>query len=126
MDSIGRLGHCENASLDPARIEALIRDMGAPSAERHIGRAIDEIADWLSLAEASYRTGDLASVTRCAKYAGRAARMIGLVTLSRVAEDVAICVSTGDGAALGATLARLVRLSDGTPGVIGESWSASF
>lgn len=125
MESTARLYVSERTEIDPHRINVLVRDMGSPSAERLVGRAMDEIADRLSIARAAYHSGDPAGVARSVRHMVPAARAIGLISIARVATDVLHSCESGDGAALAATLARLERLTDGAICAIGEAWSAS-
>ncbi len=112
MNDLGRLRHCETARLDRERLETLIIELGEPGAERLVGRALDTIAVRLNRCERAWRTGDTDRLVTSADDLATCAERIGLVTLERVARDVISSADCGDGPALGATLARLVRIGE--------------
>ena len=62
---------------------------------------------------------EIAAIPRLAIEIASLGDGIGLCTLASVARAVARCAETGDGAALGATLARLGRVADRS---ISEIW----
>lgn len=125
MNVPARLKPIERNEINPKRIDTLVRDMGSPSAERLVGRAVEEIADRLAILEAAYHAGDPDGAVRSASHVIPVARAIGLETVARVAADVMATARSGDDAALGATVSRLLRLGDGAIHAIGEAWSAT-
>lgn len=112
MSELGRLRHSETVRLDRLRLEELVAELGEPGAERLVGRALDTIAVRLNRCERSWRNGDGGRLVDSAKDLARCAERIGMVTLDHVARDVIVTAEAGDSAALGATLARLVRLGE--------------
>ncbi len=126
MQKTGRITVCERPEIDTALLAALVRDLGVSSAERHVGRSVDEISDWVAMAQASYLSDDAEGTVRAARHLMPVAQGVGLVRIARVAADVAETASHGDHAALAATLSRLVRLSDGAVHAIGDAWSATL
>lgn len=98
--------------MDRARLAALVCELGEPGAERLVGRALDTIAIRLNRCERAWRSGDFARLIASAEDLATCADQIGFVTLERVAQDVISTASSGDTAALGATLARMVRIGE--------------
>ena len=94
------------------RLEKLVVELGEPGAERLVGRALDTIAVRLNRCERAWRNGDYSRLAESANDLATCAERIGLVTLERVARDVIGTVCAGDAAALGATLARMVRIGE--------------
>lgn len=119
------LVHRETMTFDTDVLDAMALDLGIQSVERRVGAALDDIFDGLCrvrIARAQGRRGDvhgeLGSIAA-------SARAIGLGQLARVADDAATASDRADGAAAGATLARLERLFDGAAQAIGRGWSAT-
>lgn len=112
MSEVARLRHCETTRLDRVRLEMLVVELGEPGAERLVGRALDTIAVRLNRCERAWRSGDRGRLVTSAEDLSKCAERIGLVTLDRVARDVIGSARAGDDAALGATLARLVRIGE--------------
>lgn len=90
----------------------LVIELGEPGAERLVGRALDTIAVRLNRCERAWRSNDMERLVASAEDLAACAERIGLVTLDRVARDVIGSAMAGDTAALGATLARLVRIGE--------------
>jgi hypothetical protein len=124
MGTVTRLLPVERAEIDARRVNALIRDMGQPSAERLFGRALDEIEDRLRAAEGAIKNGDFRSVARALRQIVPIAGAVGLSGIGRVASMAAKTAEAGDGQALAATLCRIDRLSHAAVRAIGETWAA--
>ncbi len=112
MSEVGRLRHYETARFDRIRLEELILELGEPGAERLVGRALDTIAVRLNRCERAWRSDDHERLISSADDLAKCAERIGLVTLDRVARDVILATRASDSPALGATLARLVRVGE--------------
>jgi HPt (histidine-containing phosphotransfer) domain-containing protein len=124
MRKVTRLVPFERTEIDARRVLALVRDMGHPSAERLIGRALDEIDDRLQAVDRAVCRGDLRGAAQRARQLATVADAAGLTGVTHVARMVADAAEAGDGPALGATLSRLSRLADGAVCAIGEAWAA--
>lgn len=96
--------------LDPAPLARLYADTGPEGAEDAVCRALEEISHRLRLVARAHRTGDTARLGTEAEGIVRAARAIGLIDLAASAEHAAGCARGRDGAALGATVGRLLRV----------------
>jgi HPt (histidine-containing phosphotransfer) domain-containing protein len=116
----------ERAEIDTRRVNALIRDMGQPSVERLLGRALDEIEERLRAADAAAARGDLRTAAKAVRQIVPIAGAVGLSGIARVATMSARTAEAGDGPALGATLSRIQRLGDAAVRAIGEAWAAQF
>jgi hypothetical protein len=110
-EDVGRLDHVEDVRLDPACLVALFRDLGVLGAESVLSRAMAEIERRLVLLDGPYRAGAWGDLARGARGLSAISEQVGMIALARVARDVATCAARGDGAALGATLARLDRVA---------------
>ena len=112
VTAVSRIRHREVARLDADRLQHLVEEYGEPGAERFVGRALEAIAVRLSKAERAWRRGDSVRLCQGARELSDIAGQIGLPSLQRVAMDVSRVAIAGDSAALGATVARMVRLGE--------------
>jgi hypothetical protein len=124
MRKVTRLQPVERAEIDARRVNALIRDMGQPSAERLFGRALDEIADRLQAADRAAARGDCRAAAKAVRQIVPIAGAVGLSAIARVAAMSAKTADAGDGPAFAATLCRVERLSHAAVRAIGEAWAA--
>lgn len=104
----------ETARLDHARLEHLYVQLGPSGADGVVARAMEELAARLARVERLFRRGDLAEMQRAARSMIAISEQIGMVTFARVACDVVALAGTEDAAALGASVARLVRIGEGS------------
>jgi hypothetical protein len=112
MTRLTRLGPEEPIRLERERLAALYASLGRPQAEEIICRAMEELATRLALLERAHAAADYPALARGARGVVAIAGQVGMSTLARVAGDVALCAERRDPPALGATLARLMRISD--------------
>lgn len=94
------------------RLEQLYMQLGSAGAEDVVCRALEELAVRLTHTERFYRSGALSDMRKSARSLIAIADQVGMGTLARVAGDVTGCIDAGDGTALAATLARLLRIGD--------------
>jgi hypothetical protein len=102
----------ESVRLDADRIEALYLQLGETSAEDVVCRALEELALRLGHAERYYRSARLDDMRKSSRSLIAISEQIGMPLLARVAEDVTLCIDTGDGNALAATFTRLLRIAE--------------
>lgn len=112
MAQISVLVHDEAVQLDGDQLGALYAQLGEASADTVVSRALEELANRLSLIERSYYKNDRAALAKSSRGLIGIADQIGLSGLSQVAGTVAALAKGSDDPALAATLARLVRLGD--------------
>lgn len=112
MENVVVLAHDEMVRLDADAINALTDQMGEAGAEGIVSRAMEEIANRLSLIERCYYQNDREALWKASKGLIGIADQIGLGTLARTAGDVAACAKGDDVVALAAVLNRLIRLGD--------------
>jgi hypothetical protein len=124
MRSVTRLSPVERAEIDGGRVQVLIRDMGQPSAERLLGRALDEIDDRLRASDRASAAGDFRAAAKALRQIVPIAGAVGLSGIARVATMSAGTAEAGDGTALAATQSRISRLTDAAVRAIGEAWAA--
>lgn len=109
---VSALRHEEGVRLDPDRIGALYAELGHRSAESVVCRAMEELAVRITDMQAFHARGEFEAVQRSGRLLAKVADQVGMTSLARVAGDVCHCAEGRDPAALGATLARLVRIGD--------------
>ncbi|MEM0948288.1 MAG: hypothetical protein AAGK37_12835 [Pseudomonadota bacterium] len=112
MSQISRLHYAEPAQVDRLRLEELVYDHGPQGAERLMGRTLEDLAVRLNQAERAWRKGHSAALQRDANSLADLAYGVGLVGLCQVANAVAEIAVTDDSAALGATVARMMRVGE--------------
>lgn len=98
--------------MDPDALRELHGQLGEAGTQGVVCRAIEEIANRLSLIERCYYQRDMDALWRASKGLIGIADQVGLTLVARVSRDVAACVKAEDETALSATLARLIRLGD--------------
>ncbi len=106
------LAQTETVRVDSEKLESLYRQLGDVNAEDIVCRAMEELAVRLSQAEKLYRAGQFAELRKTARLIVAIAEQIGMQALSRGAGQVMDCVDLGDGTALAAVLARLIRIGE--------------
>ncbi len=112
LGNVTRLYHCEDVKLDFDRLRILSAELGEAGAERVIGRAMEEIAVRLTRIENAYSECDIARVSKGARSLIAIADQTGLSAVANIAADVTRVCSQDDGAALGACVARLIRVGE--------------
>jgi len=105
-----RLALRERASLDPRAMRRLARHRDPGATETIIRTTLSELGRHLRRLDDDYRTGENLRLAGRARQVIVLCDQIGLRDVARVAADVARCSLSGDETALGATLARLMRL----------------
>lgn len=112
MSQVSRLHHAEAARVDRGRLVALVHDHGPQGAERVMGRAMETLAVRLNKAERVWRRGHVVDLCRDAGALAKVADDVGLVGLAEVARVVSGLAMSGDAAAIGATVARMMRIGE--------------
>ena len=90
----------------------IYRNLGAPTAEQMVARALGELALAMAGLAAQVKAHQLADLARQLTRLRRMAENIGLVSLGAVAEDVRLCLERADGTAFSAVWARLLRVAE--------------
>lgn len=109
---VSALRHEEGVRLDPDRLGALYAELGHVAAEQVICRAMEELAVRLADMQRFLAAADHAAMVRSGRMLAKVADQIGMTSLARVAAAVCDCAGRRDPAAVGATMARLVRIGD--------------
>lgn len=102
----------EQVRVDADKLGQLYAQLGDRGAEDVVCRAMEELAARLGHADQHYRSADHAALRKNARSLAAIADQVGMHLLARVAQDVIGCVDSGDAVALGAVLARLVRVGE--------------
>ncbi len=109
----------EIVQLDAGRLEELFVQLGESCAEDVVCRALEELAARLSSTERCYREMRFEDMRKAARSLIAISEQIGMQKLADVARDVTTCIDIDDGTALAATLARLLRVGEGS---LSEIW----
>lgn len=112
LHKISVLSHDEPVFLDQEQLNMLYAQLGAANADGVVCRALEELANRLSLIERSYYQNNRPALLKAARGMIGIADQMGMKGLSDAAAQVVGCCGKTDEPALAATLARLVRLGD--------------
>lgn len=102
----------EQVRLDADRLEALYIQLGTRGAEDVVCRTFEEIAARLAFAERDYRAARFDEMRKGCRGLVGMAEEVGMPLMVRVARDVTACIAAGDGTALSASFARLLRIAE--------------
>ncbi len=112
MEQVTLLKQDENVQVDPDRLGEIYEQLGESGAEDVVCRAMEELAVRLSYTERMHREGALPEMRKSARSLVAISEQIGMHSLAKVAKDVTACIDVQDMVALGATLARLLRIGE--------------
>lgn len=111
----------DRAIIDGARLSALVRALGARGAEAHVIDRVEEISDRLAEIDCVQRQGIAPEIPANARRIAALSADIGLVSLARVAQDLAAAAVQGQEPAYRAVWERLVRIGDRS---LAQVWDA--
>lgn len=128
MVKIAVLAHDEAVQLDSEQLASLYAQMGEANADLVVSRALDELANRMSLIERCFYQNDYTGLAKAARGLVGIADQVGMTSLAAVARNVSDLSKETDSPALAAALARLVRLGDRSLTAIWEiqDMNASF
>ncbi|MFD2173383.1 hypothetical protein [Rhodobacter lacus] len=112
MSAIENLRVDEPVRLDPDRLVVIYAELGEIGAERVIAATMEDLAVHLVAAQLAARDGQPDTLERAVREMVSLATQVGMVLLTRVAEDLLACIARGDFVAQAAVLARLVRIAE--------------
>ena len=112
MENVVVLAHDEAVRMDGQAISALTAQLGEAGAEGVINRAMEEVANRLTLIERSYYQQETDILWKSARGLVSIAEQIGPVELAYCAQTVSDCAQAEDQVALAAVVNRLVRMGD--------------
>ncbi len=104
----------EFVRLDQSHLDALSASVGRAEAERLVGLTFDELGEALGEIDAAYRAGDVRRVVARVAPLARSCERIGLTSLAAASSAVVATGEAADSAAFAATVARLIRLVEGS------------
>jgi hypothetical protein len=110
--SVARLVPRDVLRMDPAPLSRLYLDLGEQGAEDVISRALEDLTRRLNRIDDAHLGCDFAAIGQESRRVRVIAEQIGLTEVAEVAAHVIDCAQAGTGMSLGATLARLVRVTD--------------
>ncbi len=109
MGKVTILAQKEAVGVDADKLKALYSQLGDVNAEDIVCRAMEDLAARLAQAERQYRQARMEELRKNARLIMAIADQIGMRLLAQVAGDAVRCIDEGDGIALAAVLARLIR-----------------
>ncbi len=112
MDHVLKIRLKETVHVDHDRLAALYAELGENAAEDVVCRAMEELALRLSHCSRLHSAEDWSGLRKCARSLIAIADQIGMLVLSRVANDVIETLDARDMPAVSATLARLLRIGE--------------
>lgn len=114
MTNITTLTFNEKVRLDSDRLAELYVQLGEVGAQDVVCRAMEELAARLANVSEDYHAYRTSDLRKGAKGLIGIAEQIGMQRLADVARAVCFCADENDPIALGATIARLLRIGDGS------------
>ncbi|GFE49222.1 hypothetical protein So717_09750 [Roseobacter cerasinus] len=112
MDQVLKIRLKEAVHVDQDRLAALYAELGDIGAEDVVCRAMEEMALRLSHCNRLFAAHNYDDLRKCARSLIAIGDQIGMHALTRVAHDVISTIDAGDGPAVSATLARLIRIGE--------------
>jgi hypothetical protein len=112
LESVAVLRPEERISLDAGPLLDLAHSMGPGRAEKMADNAIEEMVVRLASVEASWTAGEFQRLAKMARSLVGIADQLGMVTVAGVAREVCALADGHDDVALGAVVARLVRVGE--------------
>ncbi|MCU0827206.1 MAG: hypothetical protein MUE52_07315 [Tabrizicola sp.] len=112
MGMVTALAPREVVRQDVEAIAAIYRNLGAPTAEQMVTRALGELALTMAGLAEKVRCQDLRDLSRQIRRLQRLAEDLGLITLAQVAGDSRTCLDRADSTAFSAVWARLLRVAE--------------
>lgn len=112
MGNVAALGMAEPVRVDAGRVRHIVDELGENAAKGLIEMALEQMAIAVTALQREADGGDAVRIAAKAERLSRLAWQVGLVSLARVADDVAACARRTDAVALAATLARAVRVAN--------------
>ncbi len=112
MTKVAKLRPREVVRQDMDAVAEIYRNLGAPTAEVMVTRALRELALTMAGIVEKVREQDLRDLARHLTRLQRLADDIGLVSLAKVASDVQTCLERADSTAFSAVWARLLRVAE--------------
>ena len=112
MGKVTALTPREVVRQDVEAIAVIYRNLGAPTAEKMVTRALGELALTMARLAETVRSQDLRDVADHLIRLSRLADDLGLISLAAVARDSRLCLERADSTGFAAVWARLVRVAE--------------
>lgn len=111
---LNRSNRPEPVGLDQEFLTNLYERLGFHDADYLLCRAVEDIAKRLHQCAKLWSRGDWKDLRAAVASINKSATQVGMPVLARIARDVRDCIDAGDRSALDATLARMVRIGEGS------------
>lgn len=102
----------ENVHHNGETIAEIYRNLGTPTADRMMTRALGELTTNLAELAARVRAREVDDAPRRIRRLRSMAENLGMTTLAGVARDAATCLEAGDDTAFAAVWARFLRVAE--------------
>jgi hypothetical protein len=112
MTKIVALGLSEPVRVDSRRRDEIIVELGRRAGEDVITAGIEQLAEWMAVADNAVSRNDAAQLLQLSQHLSRLAWQLGLISLATVAMDLGLCVERRDRTAVTAVHARLHRVGN--------------
>lgn len=112
MGELTALRPREVVRQDVEAIAVIYRNLGAPTADLLVTRALGELALAMAGIAAQVKAHQLTDLSRQLTRLRRMAENVGLLSLATVAEDARVCLERADSTAFSAVWARLLRVAE--------------
>ena len=112
MANISFILRNEVVRFDPVRIGVLERELGPEATEELLFESTERLVDRLVDLRQAVDRGSQIDIANLAHAIEGISCKVGLVTVSRIAQDVMDCADVGDLPAFHATTARLIRIGE--------------
>lgn len=122
MDNVTHFRTVEMVFVDARHIAALAHRRGHSRAMQTASSALEKIAERVAAAEAAWRAGEFARLSRISRSLAGLSEAIGIETLGTVARTIAVEADRADDVTLAALVARLGRVSNASLAAI---WDVS-
>lgn len=122
--SVAMLIPAETVALDRDQLEVLYRQLGPVGADKIVTHALEELAGHLTEMPVDYCAGRFEELRARGRALAAVAQQVGMTKLARVARDLADLATSQDAPALGAVVARLERIGDGSMAAVWDIGSA--
>jgi len=109
---VSRLLVAENVRIQGEALNLLQRNLGTDGSQNVIERAVVEVAERMGAVEQALLDSDFDMLRKSARSLGSIGEQLGLLLMTKVAQDAVICAERQDMCALHAVVERLMRVGD--------------
>lgn len=112
MNNIATLRPVERITQDGKAIAEIYRSLGAPTAERIISHAMEELGLLLNELAVKLRDGQKDEFVKQLNKMDQLAENLGMTSFCKIIDDARSCIENGNDAGFAAVWARLIRVAE--------------